>query len=215
MRGRCRRHRRRHAGVDRRHGTNDVTTTGRPRYAAGISYCANRSMSIFDGAACVNVSGTITPSLGAGRVGHHLYPASRLHRDRHVPLRLGRPAAVLEQRIVLPGRDDALLGADDRRRQWRDAAQSRGDQGHPLSGRSVSAIEAVNGDTVVFRIGAVNQPPTGTPDVPQARPPTRSRSPTHCPSAWRSCPRRAMRDARPRVRWSRARLRSCSTRVTE
>ena len=79
-------------------------------------------------------------------------------------------------------------------------------------GALVAAIEAVNGDTVVFRIGAVNQPPAGgTPVGPTTAPVTITDT---LPAGLAFLPAQSDARARPRDRWSPARLRSCSTRVT-
>ena len=127
--------RRRHSGHDRcRRPTTSVPVDSRCMRALA-SYCANYIEVIFDGAACVCVGGVdqLRPRSGTWR--HHLHPPAGFTGTVTFPYASGDLPACWDNRLVLPGRDDAVLGTVDRRRRRRDAAKSRRDQGHPQSVR--------------------------------------------------------------------------------
>ena len=190
---------------------NDVSPTSQPMFVGGAA-CANFIELIFDGATC-----------SGGGVDVLWGPSPTFNPVTFTPLPGFTGKATL---AYASGDVEACIGAAGCRIEktiyWAHVTVNVGGGATPPNlvaskaildqGTPVPAIEAVNGDTVVFRIGAVNQQPAGGSLPGPTTDPSRSR--TRCPPAWRSCPRRATRDVRPRDRWSPARRRSCSTRVT-
>ena len=139
---------------------NDVSATLQP-LAAGMGYqCTNPIEVVFDSAACVPTAGifslgyaptfnplTFTPAPGFSGTTAFAYASGDVDTCNGTP-GCRWESTVYWARVTMTGGGATPPNLV--------ASKAILDQGG-----LVAAIEAVNGDTVVFRIGAVNQPPAG------------------------------------------------------
>ena len=139
---------------------NDVPSSAEPQYVGAVTSCVNYIEFLFDGAVCAPVPGTERYGLGPGTRQVTFEPLAGFSGTSIVPYASGD----------LPACPSTGSCRQETTLYWSTLTITVGGATPPNlvatkvildQGAPVSTIEALNGDTIVFRVGAVNQPPAG------------------------------------------------------